>query len=175
MLWLPNIWKQYIIHSSILICIMVIYVGAQHTRAIPSDILFYKKAIRIIAKVKYNDHTSPIFKKYNILRLPDIHNIQLGDMRHSITVVTLAQPKLKSLPQMMMYTATLLDQNNTFIFHWPNSIRLCEVSFIVVPNYGSNCPNMSKRLNQSPLTITVWTSELLSLVFDSKFIILNMF
>ena len=38
-------------------------------------VVLQKKAIRIIAKTKYNDHTSPIFKKYNILKLPDIHNI----------------------------------------------------------------------------------------------------
>jgi len=75
---LPSIKKRYFIQSPILICIMVIYFGAQHTRVIPSDLLFHKTAIRIITRVKYNDHKSPIFKKYCILKLQDIHNIQLG-------------------------------------------------------------------------------------------------
>ena len=69
---------------------MVVYLGAQHTRDMPSGLLFHNKQdIRIIAKVKYNDHTSPIF---NILKLPNIHNSQLGKLMHSITVATLPQP-----------------------------------------------------------------------------------
>jgi len=72
---------------------MAIYFGALHARDIPIDLLFYNtKGIRIIVKAKYTDHTPPIFKKYNILKLPDIRNIQLGKLMHSITVATLPQP-----------------------------------------------------------------------------------
>ena len=35
-----------------------------------------KKAVRIISKAKYNAHTDPIFKKFKLLKLPDIFQIQ---------------------------------------------------------------------------------------------------
>ena len=31
-----------------------------------------KKAVRVIGKTKYNAHTSPIFKKFYVLKLPDL-------------------------------------------------------------------------------------------------------
>ena len=35
-----------------------------------------KRAVRIISKSKYNAHTEPIFKKYNILKVNDILKVQ---------------------------------------------------------------------------------------------------
>ena len=53
--------------------------GSAYKRHTKRLVLQQQKVIRIISKVKYNDHTSPIFKKYNILKLPDIHNnVQFG-------------------------------------------------------------------------------------------------
>jgi len=144
MFWLPSIWKQYIIHLSILIGIMVIYFEAQHTSDISSELWFFQKSYTHYSKVKYNIHTSPIFNKYNILKLPDIHNIQLGKLMHSITMTTLPQP--------MFTIFTTNDDAHSY------DTRQKKVSFIMVPNYGSNCLNMSKGQIQYPLTITVWGS-----------------
>ena len=35
-----------------------------------------KKAIRVIAKQKYNAHTDPLFKKYKLLKIEDIFKTQ---------------------------------------------------------------------------------------------------
>ena len=37
-----------------------------------------KKAIRVVTHSKYNEHTSPLFKNLNILKLKDIHEIELA-------------------------------------------------------------------------------------------------
>ena len=37
-----------------------------------------KRAIRSITHSKYNEHTSPMFKSLNILKLKDIHEIELA-------------------------------------------------------------------------------------------------
>jgi hypothetical protein len=53
-----------------------------------------KKAIRIIAGVKYNEHTSPIFKSLNILKLQELYDLQLAKFMY-------LQSK-RELPQYLM-------------------------------------------------------------------------
>ena len=40
------------------------------------DCIYYKKAIRLISKSKYNTHTSPLFKNLKILKLVDLYTKQ---------------------------------------------------------------------------------------------------
>ena len=37
-----------------------------------------KKALRYIARAKYNTHTNSLFLKYNLLKVPDIVDYNLG-------------------------------------------------------------------------------------------------
>jgi len=43
-----------------------------------------KKAIRIIAKEKYNAHTNNLFSKFKILKLLDMHNLHLASYMHKM-------------------------------------------------------------------------------------------
>ena len=56
--------------------------GSAHKVHLKRLEIIQKKAIRIVAKVVYNEHTSPIFKQHNIPKLTDIHNIQLGGLMY---------------------------------------------------------------------------------------------
>jgi len=44
-----------------------------------------KRAIRIISKVKYNAHTEPLFKKFNILKFHDTVKLQEYKFVHKLT------------------------------------------------------------------------------------------
>jgi hypothetical protein len=45
--------------------------------------LLQKNAIRIISHAKYNAHTEPLFKKLNILKLPDLINVAKVKFMHN--------------------------------------------------------------------------------------------
>ena len=56
-----------------------------------------KKAIRIIAKEKYNAHTNNLFSKYKIPKLHDLHNLQLASFMHKMYHLELPNPLNKKL------------------------------------------------------------------------------
>ena len=60
-----------------------------------------KRAIRVITRSKYNEHTSPLFRRLKILKLNDIHEIELAKF-------TFMQ-KEKSLPSPLL---NIYNQNN---------------------------------------------------------------
>ena len=105
-------------------------------------LVILQKSYTHYSKVKYNNHTSPIFNKYNILKLPDIHNIQLGKLIHSITVATLPQPMFTIFTTNDDVHSYATRQKN--YFHLP----LTEFDYIMLsflyrgPKHGSNCLNM---------------------------------
>jgi hypothetical protein len=43
-----------------------------------------KKAVRIISGAKYNDHTDPLFTKLKILKLEDIHELQIAKYMYAL-------------------------------------------------------------------------------------------
>ena len=50
--------------------------GSAHKKYLNGLIILQKKAIRIITGSKYNEHSSPLFKRLNIVKLHDVFNIQ---------------------------------------------------------------------------------------------------
>ena len=48
-----------------------------------------KKAVRIISGAKYNDHTNPLFTKLKILKLEDIHELQIAKYMYALNNGTL--------------------------------------------------------------------------------------
>ena len=53
-----------------------------------------KKAIRVITQSKYNEHTSPLFKRLHLLKLKDIHEIELAKFTFMHQAKSLPSPLL---------------------------------------------------------------------------------
>ena len=51
-----------------------------------------KKAIRIIAGAKYNDHTEPLFKELKVVKLDDLLELKLAKYMYSYTKGSLPTP-----------------------------------------------------------------------------------
>jgi hypothetical protein len=54
--------------------------------------ILQKKAIRVITNQPYNAHTNPLFHKLKILKLEDIHMLQLGQFMHKMCHTELPDP-----------------------------------------------------------------------------------
>ena len=63
----------------------IIIWGATHESYINKLNVLQKKAIRIISNAKYNEHTSPLFKKLKLLKLNDIYELHLGKFMYKAT------------------------------------------------------------------------------------------
>ena len=50
--------------------------GATYDTYLSKLIIMQKKIIRTIAGVQYNEHSEPLFKKMNLLKLTDIYRMQ---------------------------------------------------------------------------------------------------
>ena len=59
------------------ICHMLTYSGETYKKYINKLVILQKKAIRCMSKAKYNEHSSPLFKRSKIIKFKDIHNSQL--------------------------------------------------------------------------------------------------
>ncbi len=55
-----------------------------------------KKAVRAVVKSHYNDHTAPIFKQLNILKLTDLHELHTCIFMYDFVNGSLPRP-LQSL------------------------------------------------------------------------------
>ena len=69
--------------------------GSTHTNYINRITILQKKAIRIISNAQHNDHTNPLFKKHEILKLSDIHNHKLGKYMYQLVKNILPDPLKK--------------------------------------------------------------------------------
>ena len=52
--------------------------GSAYKSVLQKLVTQQKKAIRVITHSKYNEHTPPLFKRMNILKLDDMHEIELA-------------------------------------------------------------------------------------------------
>ena len=52
--------------------------GSAHKSKIKALEILQNRAIRTIAKAKYNDHSAPIYKKLDILKISDLYALQLN-------------------------------------------------------------------------------------------------
>ncbi len=66
--------------------------GSSHSSYINKLVTIQKRAVRIIKRVKYNEHTSPIFKDLNILKIKDIYHMQVAKYMYNMTRGTLPTP-----------------------------------------------------------------------------------
>jgi len=129
-----------LIHPYILYGIMLW--GSAYRKYINPLIILQKRAIRIIAKAAYNDHSSPLFRKYNILNIDDIYKSQLGRFMYSFYSNILPQPLLD------MYTL-----NHTV--HSYGTRRQNEVHYdpiktpIMLRSFIHNAPNLWSKLPSS--------------------------
>ncbi len=79
------------------------------------DIL-QKRAIRYIAKVKYNDHTSPHFKQFKLLKLKDVYRFYLN--------VLMFQYQSKDLPPPLLAIFTCSNIAHSYLTRQRNDPQL---------------------------------------------------
>ena len=56
-----------------------------------AEVTLQKKAIRNVVGARYNSHTDPIFKRLNLLKLPDVYKIQCCKLMYKKKLGTLHQ------------------------------------------------------------------------------------
>jgi hypothetical protein len=66
--------------------------GSTYTSYTHVIAIMQKKAIRTLAKVKYNDHTLPLFKQFEILQFSDLFYMQLNIFMYNYNVCRLPSP-----------------------------------------------------------------------------------
>ena len=83
----------YITVWCIRICHMATYSGGTLTKSILINWKLYrKKAIRCMSKAKYNEHSSPLFKRNKIIKFKDIHSSQLCQIVYDLVNYNLPPP-----------------------------------------------------------------------------------
>ena len=60
--------------------------GCSSPNKLKSLIVLQKKAVRIIAKAEFRAHTTPLFKKYSLLKIMDICQFQIGFFMFNFTI-----------------------------------------------------------------------------------------
>ena len=56
--------------------------GNAYKKQLKALVILQKKAIRLITKSGYNEHTSPLFRDVNILKLDDLHESHITMFMH---------------------------------------------------------------------------------------------
>ena len=66
---------------------MVYLYGVIHVNRIWTNLLKLQKwAIRTVSNSHYRSHTGPIFAKYNVLTITDMHTLELGTLMYRNSV-----------------------------------------------------------------------------------------
>ena len=108
--------------------------------------IIQKKAIRSIYKANYNAHTSPLFKKSNILKLCDIFNIQIGKLVFKC-INQLSPPSLSDLfTRNADFHSYQTRNNNNPRALKPNALLVSQNFVIRAPAMWSTLPNKIKIL-----------------------------
>ncbi len=90
--------------------------GSSHTSYLNKLLVIQKKAVRVIKKVNYNDHTSPLFKELNILKINDIHMLQVAKYMYNMKRGTLPTPLSKQIKlNANMHTHNTRNRNNPHV------------------------------------------------------------
>ena len=63
--------------------------GGSHSSYVNKLITLQKKAIRLVNKVNYNDHTNPLFISSRILKLPDLYTLEIAKYMYKYSTKTL--------------------------------------------------------------------------------------
>ena len=68
--------------------------GSAYKKYVHKLVVLQKKAIRAITHSRYNESTSPLFKRLGILKLEDIHTLELGKLLYNENKQSLPSPIL---------------------------------------------------------------------------------
>ena len=71
-------------------------------------VITHKKIVRILVGARYNAHTGPIFKKFNLLKLSDIHKLQVSKY-----VLMFLQNQLPSALNNIFVVSNTIHEHNT--------------------------------------------------------------
>jgi hypothetical protein len=71
--------------------------GTTHKTYVQRIFTLQKKAVRIIAGAKYNEHTDPLFKRLKILKLNDIYEVKISKYMFEFNKCTLPSPLINTI------------------------------------------------------------------------------
>ena len=78
------------------ICHMVTYSGGNSYKKYINKLeILQKKAIRCMSKAKYNEHSSPLFKRNKLIKFKDIHRSQLCQIVYVFVCYNLPPPLME--------------------------------------------------------------------------------
>lgn len=90
--------------------------GTAHKTHVHKLFIMQKKAVRIIAGAKYNEHTDPLFKRLEILKLNDIHEVKISKYMFALDKGTLPIPLMNTItPNNIVHNHNTRNLNNPHI------------------------------------------------------------
>jgi hypothetical protein len=81
--------------------------GSTHSTYVGTIYKLQKTTMRIIANVKYNDHSSPLFKNLNILKLEDIYKLKVANYMYAFNKQILPSP----LMNIILFNSNMHEHN----------------------------------------------------------------
>ena len=122
-----------------------------------------KKAVRVVKHAKYNDHSLPLFRELNVLKITDLYKISIGKLmfKHSVS----------SLPSPLMKLFTLNRENHHYQtrhhndpLHYRSNYAIAQNSFL---SYG---PKLWSTLNtaiKTAHTLKTFNNRLSKSIIDT--------
>ena len=109
-------------------------------------IVLQKRAIRIISKVGYREHTSDLFHNLNLLKQPDIYKLRLLTIMHKINNGTwIGNIGLQKIDSLHQYSTRLSSNQNYRLPSFPTNRGMN--SFVYMgPTFWAEYPNEIKTL-----------------------------
>ena len=130
--------------------------GAAHETHINKLNVIQKKAIRIVSKAKYNEHTLPLFKELKLLKIQDLHKLLLGKFMYKAIHNQLPPPLIPYFPQNTeIHSYSTRQASNSHIQYRRTAKAAIQINY-KGPSYWKDLPN---EIQQSK-TLKILTCKL---------------
>ena len=113
-------------------------------------IVLQKRAIRIISKVGYRDHTSDLFLNLNLLKQPDIYKLRLLTIMHKVNNGTwIGNLNLQKIDSLHQYPTRLSSNQNFSLPSINTNVGMNSFAYMG-PKVWSEIPGSLKKLPICP-------------------------
>jgi len=133
--------------------------GGTHKIHLDKLRIVQKKIIRNITSSKYNEHTDPIFKQLNLLKLNQLYTLKIGKFMYRSTINELPQPVNKWYkPNSDYHTHNTRQRKNPHIRYRRTQLASTQISH-KAPEIWHNIPNnikQSKNIRQLTKQLKVY-------------------
>ncbi len=137
--------------------------GSSHTSYMHKLFITQKKAVRIIKRVKYNEHTSPLFKELKLLKLNDVHRLQVAKYMHNMTQGILPSPLSNQIQlNINLHPYNTRNQNNPHFTH-----RRTNLASQSIRHKGPSIWYSIQESIRSKKTVKTFQAHLKKLIFTS--------